>query len=83
MKRPPKRVEEIQGALIGTCADDLEAALKIIAGIEMAKAAGQALVELLELGTELAAEKTSIPGRCRRFGIRFPIGNRCQRGCRR
>lgn len=41
-----KRVQEIQSALTGSCADDLEVALKVVAGVELARSAGQALADV-------------------------------------
>lgn len=41
-----KRVQEVQATLAGPCADDLEVALKVLAGWELARPAGQTLASL-------------------------------------
>jgi HrpA-like RNA helicase len=60
-----KRVQEVQAALTGPCGDDLEAALKIVAGWELARSAGQALADLWAWRSAWARLATSQEGPAR------------------
>ncbi|MFO1500834.1 MAG: hypothetical protein U1G07_21015 [Verrucomicrobiota bacterium] len=43
-----QQVESVHAALTSSCADDLEAGLKVIASVELAQSAGQALAAMLD-----------------------------------
>jgi HrpA-like RNA helicase/serine/threonine protein kinase len=56
-----KRVQDVQSALIAPCRDDLEVALKLVAGWECARACGQTLSDLWKWRTQWTALATKYP----------------------